>query len=110
MPRCPTLRIDNTTPIAPNEIASITFQKASLAGSPPVLGDPVVLQTNKAADASVGLTTADLTFTDTAVTPGDTYTAFVVDTDGHIGPLSTASVAPATKPAPGAPSLSVTFS
>lgn len=92
----------------PTDIASITFQKASLAGSPPVLGAPVVLQTNVAAAGSV-LTDAQLTFSDTNALPGDSYTSFVTDVQGHIGAASSPFVVPATLSPPSAPTQSVTL-
>lgn len=103
----PTTRKDNSS-LAPSEIASITFQKASLAGSPPALGDPVVLQTNTAQNGNP-LQPSDLTFVDASAQPGDSYTSFVTDTAGHIGDASTAFVVPATLAAPSAPSQSGIF-
>ncbi len=102
----PTTRQDNTT-LAPADIGSITFQKASLAGSPPVLGDPVVLQTNIANPG--GLTPAQLTFVDPTALPGDVYTSFVTDVQGHIGAPSTAFTVPAVLSPPSAPTQTVTL-
>ena len=102
----PTTRLDGS-PLAETDIASITFQKASLAGSPPVLGDPVVLQTNTA--NAGGLTPDQLTFVDTNPLPGDSYTSFVTDVQGHIGAASTAFVVPAQQAAPSAPQQTVTL-
>lgn len=103
----PTTRQDGSA-LDASEIASITFQKASLAGSPPVLGDPVVLQTNVA--NAGGLTPDQLTFSDSNALPGDSYTSFVTDIQGHIGAPSTAFVVPATLSPPSAPTQSVTLS
>ena len=103
----PPTRQDNST-LDPADIASITFQKASLTGSPPVLGDPVILQTNTA--AAGGLTAAQLTFSDVGALPGDSYTSFVTDTQGHIGAPSTAFVVPATLSPPSAPTQTVVLS
>lgn len=103
----PTTRKDGSS-LSASEIASITYQKQSLTGSPPVLSDPVVLQTNTA-NAGSTLQSADLTFTDSSATPGDSYTSFVTDTDGHIGDASSPFVVPATKAAPSAPDQVGTF-
>jgi hypothetical protein len=103
----PTTRQDGSA-LAITDIASITFQKASLAGSPPVLGAPVVLATNSA--ASGGLTTAQLTFVDPTPLPGDSYTSFVTDVQGHIGQASSPPfVVPATLSPPSAPTQTVTL-
>jgi hypothetical protein len=102
----PTTRQDGS-PLAVADIGSITFQKASLAGSPPVLGAPVTLATNLAATG--GLTPAQLTFVDTNALPGDSYTSFVTDAQGHIGAPSTAFVVPATASPPSAPTQTVTL-
>lgn len=103
----PTTRKDGAS-LAASEIASITFQKASLEGSPPVLGDPVILETRTGQNGQP-LQDADLTFVDSGAQPGDAYTSYVTDTDGHIGDPSTAFTVPATKAAPSAPSQSGTF-
>lgn len=105
----PSTRQDGTA-LDPTEIASISFQKTSLVGSPPVAGPPVVLQTNVASGSPAQLQPTDLTFTDTAAAPGDDYTCFVTDTLGHIGAASNDQVAPASQSPPSAPSLSATFS
>lgn len=103
----PTTRQDGSA-LAQTDIASITFQKASLAGSPPVLGDPVVLKTNTASSGST-LQASDLTFVDPSPVPGDTYTSFVTDVQGHIGAPSTAFTVPATLSPPSAPTQTVTL-
>lgn len=104
----PTTRQDNTA-LPPTDIASITYQKTSLTGSPPAPGPLQSLQTNKASGTPAQLQPADLTFTDTAAAPGDDYTCFVTDTLGHIGKASNDQVAPASASPPGAPTLSATF-
>ncbi len=108
----PTTRQDGSA-LAVTDIASITFQKASLAGSPPVLGAPVTLATNVAVSpdgtSPAELTAAQLTFSDTSASPGDTYTSFVTDTTGHIGAASTAFTVPATLSPPSAPQQTVTL-
>ena len=107
----PTLRGDGSA-LAPTDIASITYQKTSVSGTPPVAGPQVILQTNTAV-AGAGLATADITFTDASAVAGDSYTAFVTDTAGDAGALSNAVVATGAvvKPsAPGAPVLAGTFS
>lgn len=106
----PTTRQDGT-PLAVTDIASITYQKTSLVGSPPVQGPQVALQTNTASGTPAQLQPTDLTFTDATAAPGDSYTAFVTDVQGHIGaPSSPALVAPALQSPPAAPTLSATFS
>jgi hypothetical protein len=105
----PTSRQDGT-PLAITDIASISYQKTSLTGSPPVAGPNVVLQTNAASGTPPQLQTSDLTFTDPNAAPGDSYTAFVTDTLGHIGAASSPPlVAPAAASPPAAPTLSATF-
>lgn len=103
----PTTRQDGS-PLAGTDIASITFQKASLAGSPPVLGAPVILKTNTAVSGGT-LQPTDLTFVDPTPVPGDTYTSFVTDVQGHIGAASTAFTVPATLSPPSAPTQTVTL-
>jgi hypothetical protein len=104
----PTTRQDNTA-LAPTAIASITYQKTSLMGSPPAPGPLQTLQTNKASGTPVQLQPADLTFTDAAAAPGDDYTCFVTDTLGHIGKASNDQVAPASASPPVAPTLTAVF-
>ena len=105
----PVSRQDGTA-LAAADIASITFQKTSLSGSPPVAGPQVTLQTNTASGSPAALQPTDLTFTDSAAAPGDNYTAFVTDTQGHIGlPSSPPLVAPAVASPPAAPQLAATF-
>lgn len=105
----PTTRQDGT-PLALTDIASISYQKASLTGSPPVLGSNVVLQTNVASGTPPTLQPTDLTFTDTTAAPGDSYTSFVTDTLGHIGAASSpALVVPSTVSPPSAPTMTATF-
>lgn len=107
----PTTRQDGTA-LPPTAIASITFQKQSLTGTPPALGSEQTLVTNTAADPTVGLTPAQITFTDTSANVGDSYTCFVTDTAGNTSALSNAEVYPTAPPlaAPSAPALSATFS
>lgn len=105
----PTTRQDGTS-LAITDIASITFQKTSLTGSPPVAGPLTALQTNTASGSPAQLQTADLTFTDSTTAPGDDYTFFVTDTLGHIGLPSNDIVAPASASPPAAGTLSATFS
>jgi hypothetical protein len=104
----PGTRQDNTA-LPPTAIASITYQKTSLTGSPPAPGPLQSLQTNKASGTPAQLQPADLTFTDAAAAPGDDYTCFVTDTLGHIGKASNDQVAPASASPPGAPTLTATF-
>jgi hypothetical protein len=105
--KLPTTRLDGSA-LSPSDIASITFQKASLAGSPAVLGDPVVLATNVAGPG--GLTDPQLTFVDFNAVPGDTYTSFVTDVRGHIGAPSAAFTVPASDSPPSNPVQTVTLS
>lgn len=104
----PTTRQDGTS-LGVTDIASITYQKTSLTGSPPVAGPLTALQTNVASGSPAQLQPADLTFTDTGAAPGDDYTFFVTDTLGHIGAPSNDIVAPASASPPAAGSLSATF-
>lgn len=104
----PSTRQDGSA-LAPTDIASITFQKTSLTGAPPVAGPQVTLIVNAAA-AGVGLTPDQITFTDPSSVAGDSYTCFVTDTAGDTGALSNAVVAVApVLSAPSAPVLSATF-
>ena len=105
----PTTRSDGSA-LAATDIASITFQKTSLTGTPPVPGPEVVLATNSAA-AGAGLAPTQITFTDTSSLVGDSYTCFVTDTAGNQSALSNAVVNSSTPPlaAPSAPSLAATF-
>jgi len=106
----PTVRQDGT-PLAFTDIASITYQKTSLVGSPPVPGPQQSLKVNLASGTPAQLQPADLLFTDSAAAPGDSYTAFVTDVQGHIGAPSTPPlIAPALQSPPAAPTLSATFS
>lgn len=98
----------DATPLAATDIASITFQKTSLVGSPPAPGPLQVLQTNSAV-AGAGLLPADLSVTDTAAVVGDVYSCFVTDTLGHIGAASNTETVPASASPPSAPSLTATF-
>lgn len=105
----PTTRGD-ASPLAPTDIASITYQKTSLGADGVTPGPQVSLQVNKAV-AGAGLALTDLTFTDTNSLVGDSYTCFVTDTVGDAGALSNAVVnKPVVKPsAPSAPTLAATF-
>lgn len=109
----PTTRKDGST-LAALAIASITFQKTSLGADGVTAGPEVVLVTNSAADPTVGLTPDQIAFTDSTTLAGDSYTFFVTDTNGNVGDLSNAQVAPAATPpvlaAPSAGSLAATFS
>lgn len=109
----PQLRGDGS-PLAPTDIASITFQKTSVGADGVTPGPQQPLQTNTAA-VGAGLQLTDTTFTDTSSVKGDTYTFFVTDTAGDAGALSNAIDNPGppviVKPAaPAAGSLSATFS
>lgn len=103
----PTVRQDGSA-LDPTAIGSITYQKTSLVGSPPAPGPNQVLQTNEA-QAGAGLQASDLTFTDTSPLPGDDYTFFVTDAQGHIGAASNDFVNPAQASPPAAGTLVGTF-
>jgi hypothetical protein len=107
----PTSRGDST-PLAPTDIASITFQKTQLGADGVTPGPQVSLQVNDAA-AGAGLQLTDTTFTDTNSIAGDAYTFFVTDTAGDAGAVSNVVTNPgtvATKPsAPAAGTLAATF-
>lgn len=107
----PTLRGD-TSPLAPTDIASITFQKTSLGADGVTPGPEVTLQVNSAV-AGAGLQLSDTTFTDTASAKGDAYSFFVTDTDGDDGAVSNVVTNPGVvvvKPsAPAAGTLTATF-
>lgn len=103
----PTTRQDGST-LAPTDVASITYQKTSLTGSPPVSGPLVSLQTNSAVNGA-GLLSTDLTFTDNTPVPGDVYTCFLTDVQGHIGAPSDSFSVPAQQSAPSAPTLTGVF-
>lgn len=94
--------------LAPTDIASITYQKTSLVGSPPAPGPLQQLQTNQA-QPGAGLASTDLTFTDANSVPGDDYTFFVTDVQGHIGAASNDVVVPQQQSAPAAGTLTGTF-
>jgi hypothetical protein len=109
----PSTRQDGSALLA-SAIASITYQKVP-AGAP-AGSQPTVLQTNSEPVGS-GLSPADLSFTDSSASVGDSYTAFVTDSAGNVGAVSSAFVAAAsgggggTGPLapPSAPTLSGTF-
>jgi len=110
----PTTREDNSA-LAPTDIASITFQKTSLTGSPPAAGPQTTLVVNTASPG-VGLTPDQITFTDSTSATGDAYTFFVTDTAGNVGALSNVVtnpgtvVTPPTLSPPAAGTLAATFS
>lgn len=106
----PTLRQDGTV-LAATDIASITFQKTSLTGTPPVAGPQLSLAVNSASPPGSGLTPAQITFSDVSSLDGDSYTFFVTDSAGNIGALSNAvvnGIAPVLS-APAAGTLTATF-
>jgi hypothetical protein len=107
----PTTRGD-ASPLAPTDIASITFQKTSLGADGVTPGPQVSLQVNNAV-AGAGLALTDTTFTDPSSVAGDAYTFFVTDTDGDAGALSNVVTNPGAvvvKPsAPAAGTLAATF-
>lgn len=105
----PTTRIDGS-PLAANQVKSVTFQKSSLGADGVTPGPITILATNTAADPSVGLTTSDLSFTDTSSLPGDDYTCFFTDTNGDQGATSNDVEVPVPAPSPpAAGTLSGTF-
>lgn len=110
----PTVREDTPpSPLAPTDIASVTFQKTSLEADGVTEGPFQTLQVNSAV-AGAGLQLSDLTFTDTNSAKGDAYSCFFTDVTGGEGALSNivtnpGVVVPPKPAAPGAGTLSATF-